>query len=198
MRFNVCASVVGPAVLNDTKESGSLQVQHFCFISHFILCSVCAHTANVSLYLYYSCMSKFQPRITDETCQCIPVIFFLPTLISLLMWRLVAEFPCVCVCALHTWYVCCVEEACLCVSWWALSSRFTSRGIAPASLSDAWLAGHSARFRMSPTVAWTQKRDQDLFLKVIHVANPNGTSCYCLSIHSSALKFADQSVVLHI
>lgn len=105
---------------------------------------------------------------------------------------------CVCVCALHTWYVCCVEEACLCVSWWALSSRFTSRGIAPASLSDAWLAGHSARFRMSPTVAWTQKRDQDLFLKVIHVANPNGTSCYCLSIHSSALKFADQSVVLHI
>lgn len=164
-------------------------------------CNMCRDTANVSLYLYYWCMSKFQARITDETCQCIPVIFFLPTLPSFPClcedWWLNFRV-CVCVCALHTWYVCCVEEACLCVSWWALSSRFTSRGIAPASLSDAWLAGHSARFRMSPTVAWTQKRDQDLFLKVIHVVNPNGRSCYCLNIHSSALKFADQSVMLHI
>lgn len=50
-------------------------------------CNMCRDTANVSLYLYYWCMSKFQARITDETCQCIPVIFFLPTLPS---------FPCLC------------------------------------------------------------------------------------------------------
>lgn len=63
----------------------------------------------------------------------------------------------------QTWYVCCAEEAFLCVSWWAFSSRFTSRGIVPASLSGAWLVGHSARFRIRPTVAWGEDRDQRRF-----------------------------------
>lgn len=67
---------------------------------------------------------------------------------------------CQCECIVQTWYVCCAAEACLCVSWWAFSSRFTSRGIVPASLSGAWLAGHSARFLIRPTVAYRGDRDQ--------------------------------------
>lgn len=73
------------------------------------------------------------------------------------------RFSVVSLCIIHTWNVCCAEEACRCVSWWALSSRFTSRGMVPASLSGAWLAGHNAKFRIRPTVAWKEDRDQRRF-----------------------------------
>lgn len=75
-------------------------------------------------------------------------------------WKKLIFWLCACV---QTWYVCCAEEARRCVSWWAFRSRFTNRGIAPASLSGAWLAGHSARFRMRPTVAWGEDMDQRHF-----------------------------------
>lgn len=44
------------------------------------------------------------------------------------------------------------------VSWCALTSSCTSLGMAPCSRSGAWLAGHSARLRISPTVACRWER----------------------------------------
>lgn len=40
------------------------------------------------------------------------------------------------------------------VSWWALTSSCTSRGIAPCSRKALWLAGQRARLRIRPTVAY--------------------------------------------
>lgn len=39
------------------------------------------------------------------------------------------------------------------VSWWALTSSWTRRGIAPCSRRALWLAGQRARLRIRPTVA---------------------------------------------
>lgn len=53
----------------------------------------------------------------------------------------------------RTWYVCWVDEPCFWASWWALSSRLTRRGMAPAFLRGAWFSGQSARLRIRPTTA---------------------------------------------
>lgn len=44
------------------------------------------------------------------------------------------------------------------VSWCALTSSWTSRGMAPCSRSGAWFAGQSARLRINPTVACSSER----------------------------------------
>lgn len=44
------------------------------------------------------------------------------------------------------------------VSWCALTSSWTSRGIAPCSRSGAWFAGQSARLRINPTVACSSEK----------------------------------------
>ena len=61
----------------------------------------------------------------------------------------------VCVRALTT-NCCCVPPMLvrLCVSWCALTSSWTSLGMAPCSLRGEWFAGHRARLRIRPTVAW--------------------------------------------
>lgn len=48
-------------------------------------------------------------------------------------------------------------EVRLWVSWWALTSSCTSLGMAPCSRRGAWLAGHRARLRIRPTVAWKEE-----------------------------------------
>lgn len=83
-------------------------------------------------------------------------------------------------CALTT-NCCCVPPMLvrLCVSWCALTSSWTSLGMAPCSLKGAWFAGQRARLRIRPTVAW-QKNTVMCHLATILMS----LSGYALATHN--------------
>lgn len=66
-----------------------------------------------------------------------------------------------------TWYVCWADEPCFWASWWALSSRLTRRGIAPASLRGVWFSWHRARLRIRPTTAFRRGGEAQLIIIII-------------------------------
>ena len=71
------------------------------------------------------------------------------------------------------------------VSWKALIRRWTNLGIAPFSLSGAWLAGHSARLRIKPITAFTRgQRDGGCMRRTIVGRPPCRRTAFWDTSHS--------------
>ena len=72
-----------------------------------------------------------------------------------------------------------------CISWNARISKCTRRGIVPFSLRGASLAGHSARFRISPMTAFTKgQREGGCKSRAMVGMPPWSLAAFCATSHS--------------